>query len=130
MRPLRWLAWGGGLGYAYGNGLRADLRLERAGEYDGGAEDFSTTTALINGYYDFQVSEIASPYIGVGAGWGWAGNGKTGDDDGFAYAAMAGLNLQISSGIIGDVGYRYREVQLKGADLPDHSIMAGVRFSF
>lgn len=140
-----WLNWdggdndgamtgGGGIGYAYGNGVRADLRLDYSGEYKTGTglapQEFSTTTALTNAYYDFQVSDIASPYVGAGLGWGWAGNGKAGDDDGLTWALMAGLNLRMTDSIMADVGYRYRDIMLSGDDLTDHSVMAGVRFSF
>ena len=127
-------AWGGGLGYDYGNGVRTDLRLERDGTFKTGdalvPQNFDTTTVLLNGYYDFQVSEIASPYLGAGIGWGKATSGKSGDDDGFTYAGMAGLNLRLADSLVGDVGYRYRDINLSGDDLTDHSVLAGVRFGF
>lgn len=128
------LTGGGGIGYAYGNGVRADLRVDHTGEYKSGStlvpQDFNTTTALVNTYYDFQVSDIASPYVGAGLGWGWAGNGKLGDDDGFTWALMAGLNLRMSDSIVADVGYRYRDIMLSGENLTDHAVLAGLRFSF
>lgn len=140
-----WLNWdggeddgamtgGGGIGYEYGNGVRADVRVDYSGEYDSGSalvpQDFSTTTALANAYYDFQVSDIASPYVGAGLGWGWAGDGKLGDDDGFAWSLMAGLNLRVSDSVVADVGYRYRDIGVSGENLTDHAVLAGLRFSF
>ena len=140
-----WLNWdggendgamtgGGGLGYDYGNGVRADMRVDYTGDYKSGStlvpQDFTTTTALANAYYDFQVSDVASPYVGAGLGWGWAGNGKLGDDDGLTWALMAGLNLRMTDSIVADVGYRYRDIIVSGEDLTDHSILAGLRFSF
>jgi opacity protein-like surface antigen len=140
-----WLNWdggeddgamtgGGGVGYNYGNGVRADLRLDYSDKYETGTDpdvvDFSTTTALANAYYDFPVSDIASPYVGAGIGWGWAGDAKVGDDDGFAWSLMAGLNLRMTDSIVADVGYRYRDIMVTGEDLTDHSILAGLRFSF
>ncbi|MDP4823641.1 MAG: outer membrane beta-barrel protein [Aestuariivirgaceae bacterium] len=140
-----WLNWdggqddgamtgGGGLGYDYGNGVRADMRVDLTGKYDTGSnavpQNFGTTTALANAYYDFGTSDIASPYVGAGLGWGWAGSDKIGDDDGFTWAVMAGLNLRLSDSVVADVGYRYRDIMVSGDDLTDHSILAGLRFSF
>ena len=140
-----WLNWdggendgamtgGGGLGYAYGNGVRADMRVDYSGEYKSGTDlapqDFATTTALMNAYYDFPVSDTASPYVGAGLGWGWAGDGKAGDDDGFAWSLMAGLNLRMTDSIMADVGYRYRNIGVSGDNLNDHAVLAGMRFSF
>ena len=109
--------------------MRVDGRIDSTKQYNSD-EQFGSTTMLGNLYYDFQVSDVASPYVGVGLGWGWLGDGKTGDDDGRTWALMGGLNMSVTDAITGDVGYRYREIQLDGANVDDHSVLAGLRYAF
>ena len=135
-----WLNWSGGpdddeltgglgIGSYLDNGMRADLRYDLSDKYSSPG-DFSIQAVTGNFYYDFPTGNIASPYLGAGVGYGWAGSGKTGDDKGFAGQLLGGLNLRMTDTLTGDVGYRYRDIFLKGDDLVDHSLLAGVRYSF
>lgn len=123
------LTGGVGLGYDFGNGVRVDGRLDLTRQYHSD-EDFGSTTLLGNLYYDFPVSDVASPYLGAGIGWGWLGDGKTGDENGMAWSLMGGLNMSVTDSVTGDVGYRFRQIELDGADVSDHSILAGLRYAF
>jgi opacity protein-like surface antigen len=125
------VTFGGGVGYRYNSNLRADIRVDYAGDYDiGGGADLGFGTALVNGYYDFPISSQIAPYLGVGAGYGWTVRSPGPDRDGFAYALMAGVSFDMTQQIALDVGYRFRQVLVSGPDVSDHSALAGVRFEF
>lgn len=135
-----WLNWSGGpdddqltgglgVGMNLDAGVRTDLRYDLSDKYSSSG-DFAIQAITGNVYYDFPTGEMASPYIGLGVGYGWAGSGKSGDDKGFAGQLHGGLNLRMTDMLTGDVSYRYRDIILDGDDLVDHSLMAGVRYSF
>jgi opacity protein-like surface antigen len=112
---------GGGIGYKVNDYLRADLRGDMAGL--GGDEYLDTITG--NLYFDIPTDTMLTPYVGAGVGYGWA----SGNDDGMAYALMAGDEVNISESVSADVGYRYRQI-LDGTDPSAHEVMAGLRFKF
>ncbi len=125
------ITFGGGVGYRYNENWRADVRVDFSGEYDiGGGTDLGFGTALVNGYFDLPISSHIAPYLGAGVGYGWTYRSPGPDDDGFAYALMAGVGFEMTQQITLDVGYRYRQVLIPGADVKDHSLLAGVRFEF
>lgn len=66
--------------------------------------DFSMTTLMLNGYYDFEgVSESVVPFI-----MGGVGAGVFEDEDSVTVAQVgAGVGVRLSSKMIVDVGYRY-----------------------
>ncbi len=115
------LALGGGIGYQYSDNLRADIRADWAG-LDG---DGHLTTVLGNLYFDIPLDGALTPYLGAGAGYGWA----SGNDEGFAFALMAGVDFALTDRLSADLGYRYRQV-LDGDDPHDHQVLLGLRYSF
>lgn len=121
------LAVGGGIGYQYSENLRTDIRADWAGM--GG--DQSLTTVLGNLYFDIPLETVFTPYLGAGVGYGWASNDnrRNGDDNGFAFALMAGVEFGLTDSLSADLGYRYRQV-LSGDDPHDHQILVGMRYSF
>lgn len=122
---------GGGVGYQFNDHLRSDVRVDWSGNYNvAPGADLSMTTILGNGYFDFSNDSMFTPYLGVGAGYGWASVDGNKDKDGFTYALMAGVSVDLSERFALDAGYRYRQILSNGADPMDHSVLAGVRFKF
>jgi opacity protein-like surface antigen len=113
----------------------------------------SAWSVLLNGYLDLGSWYRVSPYIGAGVG---AARVKAGDYQSavsppftggsntqwnFAWAAMAGLGIAVSSNVIADVGYRYLNLgDAKSAtdafggmtfkNLAAHEVRVGLRWSF
>lgn len=127
-------AWalGGGVGYRYNDNMRADITVDWSGKYDvGGASKMSNTTVLGNLYYDFANSSAITPYVGAGLGYGWVSNTPlNGNQSGLAFGLAAGASIDLTQNVALDVGYRFRDTMIKGANPLEHQIMAGVRFSF
>ena len=120
---------GGGVGYQFNDYLRSDVRVDWSGNYSVGHDAVANlTTVLGNIYFDWKNDTVFTPYIGAGAGYGWIGGDHS--DDGFTYALMAGVSVDMSQSIALDFGYRYRELMLDGTDPNDHSALAGIRFKF
>lgn len=125
------ITFGAGVGYQYNTYLRTDLRIDYSGGYSvGGGAELDALTALANFYLDVPVSEQLTPYVGVGAGYGWADVDPGSDDSGFSYALMAGAGFDMTRTLMLDVGYRYREIDISGPNVADHSFLAGFRFTF
>ena len=126
------LALGGGAGVRINDNLRADVRLDWAGEYDiAPGADMSVTTVLGNLYFDLDNDSAFTPYVGAGGGYGWTSiDGSGGDDDGVAFALMAGVGVDLSENVTIDLGYRYRDVLISGDDPQEHQLLGGVRFGF
>ena len=125
------LAVGGGAGYRFNDNLRTDLRLDWAGDYEVAPDaDLSVTTVLGNLYFDMANDTMFTPYLGAGAGYGWTSNDGGGDDDGVAFALMAGVGIDMTDNITLDLGYRFRDVMVSGSDPMEHQILGGVRIGF
>jgi opacity protein-like surface antigen len=120
---------GAGAGYRFYDHLRADLRLDWAGDYDTGP-DLSVSSVLGNLYFDVATGSSFTPYVGAGLGYGWTNLSPGADDDGFAYALMAGVAVDLTESIVLDAGYRFRDVMVSGPDPFEHQILAGLRFEF
>jgi opacity protein-like surface antigen len=118
------LALGGGVGYQFNDNLRTDLRADWAGLGD---DDSSFTTVLGNVYFDIPLETILTPYLGAGLGYGWVESNGT-DDDGAAFALMAGVEVNLTDNLSADVGYRYR--QILSEEVYDHQALVGLRFGF
>jgi opacity protein-like surface antigen len=122
---------GGGVGYQFNDYLRSDLRVDWSGDYEvAPGADASLTTVLGNLYFDWKNDSIFTPYVGAGAGYGWVDADDGLSDDGFAYALMGGVSVDMSQSISLDLGYRYRELMISGENPGDHSALAGIRFKF
>jgi opacity protein-like surface antigen len=136
-----WLTWdgeddngfaiGGGVGYQFNENLRTDVRVDWAGNYDiGKGRDMGVTTALGNLYFDIPTGTMLTPYLGAGAGYGWVPVDGGEDRDGFAYALMAGVGVDLSDNLTADVGYRFRNVLAGGDDPMEHQLLVGLRYKF
>lgn len=122
---------GVGVGYRFSDYLRADVRGDWAGNYTvAPGSDMSISSVLGNVYLDWPTGSAFTPYVGVGAGYGWADIKGLPDKDGFTGALMAGVAVDLTQNLAVDVGYRLRDVMVKGADPLEHQFTAGLRFSF
>ncbi|WP_119392086.1 outer membrane protein [Taklimakanibacter lacteus] len=122
---------GGGVGYQFNDYLRSDLRVDWSGDYEvAPGADASLTTVLGNLYFDWKNDSMFTPYVGAGAGYGWVDADDGLSDDGFTYALMGGVSVDMSQSIALDLGYRYRELMINGENPSDHSALAGIRFKF
>ncbi len=124
------LTLGGGVGYQYNENLRADLRVDWAGNYDKGASDTAVSTVTGNMYLDIPTGSMITPYLGAGLGYGWAPNDRGRDQEGFAYALMAGASVDLTESLSADVGYRYREIMDNGQNPREHQVLMGLRYKF
>ena len=127
---VTWLV-GGGLGYQFNDNIRTDITGDWSGKYDiaPGAK-INTTTVMGNVYYDWANDTAFTPYIGVGAGYGWINGSGVADDAGLALGATAGVSVDMTSNLALDVGYRFRDIMVSGADSQEHQAVAGLRFKF
>ena len=158
---------GGGVGYHLMRGIRVDLTLDYRFESDLYAffpaspttpltGELSSLVGLANFYYDFDLGHRITPYVGVGIGFARhtmdAGklvsgadvadfNGKTETE--FAWAIMAGVDVDLRDRWKLDIGYRYLNMgdasyldaetgtkTFNINDLESHEIRVGVRYSF
>jgi opacity protein-like surface antigen len=125
------IAAGGGVGYRFNENFRADIRGDFAGNYHvGGGQDVDVWTVLANGYFDIPTGTMITPYLGAGIGWGSINRNPGPNNDGVAFALMAGASIDLSATTAIDLGYRFRDVSASGPDSMEHQILAGIRFSF
>jgi opacity protein-like surface antigen len=111
--------------------MRADLRLDWAGDYDvAPGADLSVSSVLGNLYFDWVNNSSFTPYVGAGLGYGWTNASPGNDKDGFAYGLMAGVTVDLTDNIAIDTEYRFRDVMVSGSDPYEHQIMTGLRFEF
>lgn len=122
---------GAGAGYRFYDNMRADLRLDWAGDYDvAPGADLSVSSVLGNFYFDWANDSSFTPYVGAGLGYGWTNASPGNDKDGFAYALMAGVAVDLTENIAIDTEYRFRDVMVSGSDPFEHQFMTGLRFEF
>ena len=144
------------LGYAYGNGLRAEIELGwRQADVDslsgaaGGSGDVDVWNLMINGYYDVTTATPFTPYLGLGLGVARLEfgdvrpvGGSRLDDGGhaFAYQGIAGVSYRLGDNVDLFADYRYfatldadlttdSGVGVDG-DYADHRVMLGLRWNF
>lgn len=124
-------AAGGGVGYRFNDNLRADVRVDYAGEYDvAPGADMSVSSVLGNLYLDIPTDTAFTPYVGAGVGYGWTSVDNGNDNDGLAYGLMAGVGVDLTDNVAVDLGYRFRDVMTSGSDPTEHQILTGLRFEF
>jgi opacity protein-like surface antigen len=126
---------GGGIGYQWGSMFRTDVRVDES-VTDSGWNRGSPglLTATFNGYVDFPMDSVIKPYIGAGIGYGVAGS-KFDQEHGAVTALMAGVTFDFNRYVALDVGYRFLNMATDGGifdtkAVNDHSVTAGVRFTF
>jgi opacity protein-like surface antigen len=127
---------GGGIGVYFGRGFRGDITVEHNFDADvsatladvnttlPGVRDFtlSSTYALANLYYDFDMGNRFTPYIGVGLGVTknktgagtvtdlcgcLSGTIDSGEETHVAGAVMAGFSVRLRERLSFDAGYRF-----------------------
>jgi outer membrane protein OmpA-like peptidoglycan-associated protein len=145
------------LGYAFGNGLRAEVELaHRMSKAKSGAfgqpasGKLDATSVMVNGLYDIATGTDFVPYVGVGVGaarlraenFGALPGSVTVGGNGtvFAYQGIAGLDYLIDNNVAIGASYRYfatqkAEIATSAGDkakLPyrDHALLVGMRWSF
>lgn len=148
----------GSVGYGFGNGVRVELEGNyRRNDYGRGSAAFQTRGseekygAMVNALFDLDVgSPYIYPYIGVGAGYARIHQNfnyslppyigfHDGDDNGFAYQAIAGLSFPIPPvvGLSAVAEYRYYSVTgdhsyggYKTRGDYNHALMLGLHYAF
>jgi opacity protein-like surface antigen len=159
---------GGAFGYDYGM-ARLEIELaHRQNDVDTikvdlldfkGDGDFSATSVMLNGYWDFETGSPVVPYIGGGIGFAnvSANNVKffengvrvryvDDDDNVFAYQLAAGIAFAIAPPLTLDLGYRFfgtstveldADPQLVGlnpsgfeTEFDSHNVSVGLRMNF
>jgi opacity protein-like surface antigen len=124
-------------GFAAGIGVGYELdmlRVDLTGDYSGSYHIAPGTkgdvwTLLGNAYVSVPIVDVVAPFVGLGVGWGWL-DGRHANRDGFTIAAHAGFTVGLSDRVDFDLGYRFRDIMLRGRDFTDHSVLAGIRIGF
>jgi opacity protein-like surface antigen len=123
---------GGGVGYQFNDMFRTDLTVDFTGDYEiaPGAE-ISTTTVMGNAYLDWANDTMFTPYVGAGIGYGWVnGSGGASDRDGLALGLASGVAIDLTTNLSMDIGYRFRDIMVSGADVYEHQGTVGLRVKF
>jgi len=147
------------LGYGFEFGLRLELeggyRRNNVDRINGASGDgrLETGSAMLNAIYDVPLPTFGIPllpHVGAGVGWNhvWnrsgAHNGLTarGQDDLFAWQAIAGLDYVISPNLVAGVDYKYMRGNnasfdvaetggtTKAGDQVSHAVLVGLRYYF
>ncbi|HWA31092.1 MAG TPA: outer membrane beta-barrel protein [Rhizomicrobium sp.] len=139
-------AYGGAVGYDFGNGTRVELdSLHQQSNLTGisgvpANGHLQSTSLIVNGQYDLMQSGPVTPYVGVGVGAQNVGLGLNGAHDSDwkpAYQAEAGLRTNISDKVSLFGEYRFSQseaanLSLGGVDthqhFSDHGILAGLTY--
>jgi opacity protein-like surface antigen len=131
------VTFGAGVGYDFGDWLRADVTLDAVpaaglkarsvcaacagGGFSRERADISALAALLNAYVEFAPAGVVTPYVGGGIGvsrieatdWrvtrpdGRAGRRPDADGWNFAWALAGGVGVEVSERVVLDAGYRY-----------------------
>lgn len=130
-------SFGVGVGYRFGQGLRADLTFnwrpnadykssvsDRFGNVGSSTADVSVLTGLVNVYYDIPTGGALRPFVGAGIGFSrnhisdisYTLNGGALDREqsetktNFAWALTAGAAYAVTDKMLLDLAYRYVDV--------------------
>lgn len=152
--------FGGAAGYAFGNGMRAEvettLRVLDLDAFSGRALGVATPSSelngdstslpiMVNGFYDLDLGATIDGlplYLYVGAGIGYSyfevSNGDLGlklSDWVFAYQGMAGLRMRIAPRLFLRAGYKYfatADAQLGSTEMSyaTHNLEMGLAWQF
>ncbi len=134
---------GGAFGYDYGT-YRAEIEVSfRENDIDafrglGTSGDVSSSSFLVNGYFDFENSTDITPYVGGGLGLAnvdFDDSIINDDDTVFAYHLGAGAGLAISETVMIDLAYRYLvtanpDIGNGEAEYETHNLLVGIRYYF
>ncbi len=101
--------------------------------------ELTTTSLMLNGYYDIATNTAWTPYIGAGLGFAkhqFEFEGESDDDTVFAYQLILGVAYSFNDNISLDCAYRYfgtadADFFWAGeADYGSHNITFGLRIKF
>ena len=114
--------------------------------------DLSTLNVFLNGYYEFDIFGVVSPYAGVGVGYGTvsldlrnlSGAQVVDDDDTvYSYQLIAGAALNVTESVSLTAEYRYFDTitdaelmlsalpgVIKNSNIRSHEIRLGLRYWF
>jgi len=101
--------------------------------------DVKTTALMVNGVYDFDTGTGWAPYLGLGVGMAnvnYQGSTLNASGTDGAYQILAGVGVDLGSGVTLDLGYRYfdpNKVKMDGvytSDNSSHDVAVGLRFTF
>ncbi|WP_417909307.1 outer membrane protein [Candidatus Electronema sp. PJ] len=155
------LALTGALGYDFGANFRMETELgyqqndidkinwKGKGLSKKASGDISSTSGLLNGYYDFTNISSVTPFISAGIGLAKVelgdvaigGNNLPGEADGtaMAYQVGGGFSYELNYNLALDLKYRYLaavdlelddNVDTMEFDYSSHNIYGGIRASF
>ncbi len=140
-----------GAGWAFGNGLRAELEFgyrhsdAKNITLPGGATaatstNVSTMSYMVNGLYDFSTGTPWSPHLGAGVGVANVRVNNIGHATPFAFQAIAGIDYAISKNLRVGLDYRFLGTDAlnfnQGLPLTsrsnyyDHAVLLALRWSF
>jgi OmpA-OmpF porin, OOP family len=151
--------WGpvglGSLGYAFGNGFRAEVELgyrhneAKSLEIPSGATlpsslnlktNAGATSYMVNGVYDFSLAPSWSANVGAGVGAAMIRINNVGNTSPFAYQAIAGVEYAIAPQTRLGVGYRFLGTEslhlgdssliTSHAHYYDHAALVTLRYNF
>lgn len=124
----------GAFGYAWSNGLRAEISADTAfgmavqpftqGAFTTSETDVDVMAAFAAVFYDFPTEGALRPYVGAGAGMGllsadnltfstatnFTGTFEAINETGFAWFFGGGLTWRVSESMGLDIGYRYMDL--------------------
>ena len=150
---------GGGLGIYIMRGFRMDATLDYRmdtdlfSQLDSGTVptnqftgELDTLVGLVNFYYDLDLGHRITPYVGVGVGFAHHsidGDDTDDEDTSFAWALMAGVDIDLRDRWKLDIGYRYLDMgdgsfgdrktpgrKFEIDDIESHELRVGLRYSF
>jgi opacity protein-like surface antigen len=140
-------AVGGGVGYDFGNGFRAELAsltsqpaADRA--YTPALGSIGSTAVMLRGLYAFNSDAPFSPYIGGALGVTDVNQRLSGlqSNDWFAsYQVRGGVKLSLSQKLFGSVEYRWTDGEkphfsVSGistkVEFPSHGFLVGMNYKF
>lgn len=132
--------WGpvglGSLGYAFGNGLRAEVELgyrynhAKSIEIPSGVTlpsslnvktNAHTTSYMVNGIYDFALAPAWSANVGVGIGAAMIRVNNVGNSSPFAYQAMTGVEYAVAPQM--RLGVEYKFLGTESLNLRDNALI-------
>ena len=131
---------GGQIGYDFGAfRLETEVAYKRA-EVDGGSDDATSLSFMVNGLLDFGPDDGLQGFVGGGAGVARTKFSGLDSDTGFAWQAIAGIRAPLTDHW--DVSVKYRFYNHGNIDLvvPDgtaastrfrsHSLLGGITYNF